>query len=158
MAGILKIEIPESEDDLKNVLQQQQDATQRSKVQVLWWLKTGQANQVNQLAELSGYHRTTVSRWLSQYRQGGLDLLLEVHPKPGRPPAIAGTVRQKLEQALENPESFSTYKEVQQWLKTVCGIQVPYKTVHKTVRYGLKAKLKGPRPVLGEQSVDLSDA
>ncbi|MBW4654593.1 MAG: helix-turn-helix domain-containing protein [Kaiparowitsia implicata GSE-PSE-MK54-09C] len=37
-------------------------------MQVLWWLKTGQATSVEQLAEISGYHRTTVSRWLSQYR------------------------------------------------------------------------------------------
>ena len=142
MAGILKIEIAESVESLKQVLQQQQDATQRSKVQVLWWLKTGQANQVNQLADLSGYHRTTVSRWLSQYRQGGLEALLEVHPKPGRPTAIAGDIRKQLEQKLAEPKSFGSYKEVQHWLQTVCGLQVPYKTVHKTVRYGLKTKLK----------------
>ncbi|MBW4651591.1 MAG: hypothetical protein KME20_00780 [Kaiparowitsia implicata GSE-PSE-MK54-09C] len=30
--------------------------------------------------------------------------------------------------------------------------QVPYKTVHKTVRYGLKAQLKVPRPVSEKQT------
>ncbi|MEM9004116.1 MAG: helix-turn-helix domain-containing protein [Cyanobacteria bacterium P01_F01_bin.86] len=145
MAGVLKIEIAESADTLKQVLQQQQEATQRSKVQVLWWLKTGKANRVNQLAELSGYHRTTVSRWLSQYRQGGLETLLEVHPKPGRPAAIAGNIRQRLQQELEKPEGFGSYKEIQEWLQTVCGVQIPYKTVHKTVRYSLKAELKQSR-------------
>ena len=143
MTGALKIKIAESAKLLKQVLQQQQDAVQRSKVQVLWWLKTGQANQVNQLAELSGYHRTTVSRWLSQYRQGGLKALLEVQPKSGRPTAIAGAIREQLEQKLAEPEGFASYKEIQQWLQAVCGVEVPYKTVHKTVRYGLKTKLKG---------------
>jgi hypothetical protein len=65
MAGVLKIEITESAERLKEMLVLQRDATGRSKFQVLWWLKTGQANQVNQLAHLSGYHRTTISKWLS---------------------------------------------------------------------------------------------
>ncbi|PSO63347.1 MAG: hypothetical protein BRC38_02330 [Cyanobacteria bacterium QH_6_48_35] len=76
-------------------------------MQVLWWLKTRQATQVNQLADLNGYHRTTISTWLSQYRQGGLDALLEVRPKPGRPAAITGKIRQHLQQELQDPEGKS---------------------------------------------------
>ncbi|PSO98177.1 MAG: hypothetical protein BRC55_16460 [Cyanobacteria bacterium SW_8_48_13] len=76
-------------------------------MQVLWWLKTGQAQQVNQLTHLSGYHRTTVSKWLSKYRQAGLDALLVVHTKPGRPTAITGKIRQQLVQELQDPEGKS---------------------------------------------------
>ena len=57
---MLKIEVAESVDQLKEMLEKQRYDTQRSKVQVLWWLKTGQAQQVNQLTHLSGYHRTTI--------------------------------------------------------------------------------------------------
>jgi hypothetical protein len=53
---VLKIEVAESVDQLKEMLEKQRYDTQRSKVQVLWWLKTGQAQQVNQLTHLSGYH------------------------------------------------------------------------------------------------------
>ena len=151
MAGVLKVEVVESAQQLKEMLEKQRDATGRSKIQLLWWLKTAQANQINQLAQLSGYHRTTVSRWLSKYRQGGLDALLEVRPKPGRPTAITGKIRQQLQRELQDPEGFSSYKEVQRWLYAVCGVQVPYKTVHKTVRYYLKGKLKHPRPVSEKQ-------
>ncbi|PSO63484.1 MAG: hypothetical protein BRC36_08105 [Cyanobacteria bacterium QH_2_48_84] len=56
---------------------------------------------------LSGYHRTTVSKWLSKYRQAGLDALLVVHPKPGRPTAITGKIRQQLVQELQDPEGKS---------------------------------------------------
>ena len=151
MAGVVKIEVAESADQLKEMLEKQGNATRRSKIQLLWWLKTAQANQINQLAQLSGYHRTTVSRWLSKYRQGGLDALLEVRPKTGRPTAITGKILQKLERELQKREGFSSYKEVQRWLHAVCGVQVPYKTVHKTVRYYLKGKLKHPRPVSEKQ-------
>ncbi|MEO1295910.1 MAG: IS630 family transposase, partial [Cyanobacteria bacterium J06636_16] len=49
---------------------------------------------------------------------------------------------EQLEQALASTEGFRSYKEVQDWLQTVCGVHVPYKTVHKTVRYRLKTSLK----------------
>jgi DNA-binding transcriptional ArsR family regulator len=75
MSGLLKIEIQESAAELKALMERQQKASQRRKVQVLWWLKTGQSQTVNQLAEMGGQHRTTVSRWLSRYRQGGLEAL-----------------------------------------------------------------------------------
>lgn len=146
MAGMLRITIEESAETLKTLLDKQHDAISRSKVQVLWWLKTGAVTSVNHLAHLSGYHRTTVSRWLSEYRQGGLEVLLAVHPKPGRTPKIRGEIRARLERELQDPEGFGSYKEVQQWLQGVCGLNVAYKTVHGTVRYRLKAKLKRPRP------------
>ncbi|MDG2616890.1 hypothetical protein HPC62_17870 [Thermoleptolyngbya sichuanensis A183] len=50
MSGVLKIDIDiaETAEELKAVLEQQQRASQRRKVQVLWWLKTGQAKRVEQ--------------------------------------------------------------------------------------------------------------
>ena len=152
MSGVLHLEVTESADTLEQLLKHQRDAIKRSKVQVLWWLKTGQATQVNELAERSGYHRVTISRWLSCYRQQGLERLLVDRPrKGGRPPVIDGEVRRSLEQELQDPHGFSSYLEVQKWLAAVWGIQVPYKTVHHTVRYQLKAKLKRPRPVASQQ-------
>ena len=152
MSGVLKIDITESAEELKAMLEQQQRVSQHRKVQVLWWLKTGQATSVAQLAKLSGCHRTTVSRWLSQYRQSGLESLVKIAIISGRPQAITGEVLAALKRELQEPEGFSSYGEVQQWLAAVQGQSVPYKTVHKTVRYRLKAKLKVPRPVSEKQS------
>lgn len=152
MSGVLKLEISETADELQALMNQQQRASQRSKVQVLWWLKSGQASGVGQLAQMSGHHRTTVSRWLSQYRQGGLATLVKVAPRSGRPRAISGEVLSQLQSELQEPEGFKSYKEVQQWLAAVQGQRVPYKTVHKTVRYRLKAKLKAPRPASEKQT------
>ncbi|MGB3513424.1 MAG: hypothetical protein WBA93_30270 [Microcoleaceae cyanobacterium] len=54
--------------------------------------------------------------------------------------------REKLKLELKDPEGFSSYGEVQKWLKSVLGIEVSYKVVHYTVRYRLCSKLKVPRP------------
>jgi len=158
MSGVLKLDIQESVEELKALLNRQSHAVERSKLQILWWLKQEQVRQVNELAQLSGYHRITVSRWLSRYRQGGLEALLARQPKPGRPRAIDGAVRQQLARELEDPEGFASYGEVQQWLAAIHGQVVPYKTVHKTVRYGLKGKLKRPRPVSEKQQVGAVEA
>ena len=47
---------------------------------------------------------------------------------------------------------FGSYLDGCQWLAAIHGIKVPYKTVHRVVRYGLKAKLKRPRPVSEKQA------
>lgn len=151
MSGVLRIEIKESAEELKALMDSQSKAVLRSKVQMLWWLKSGQALQVNQLAELSGYHRTTLSRWLSQYREGGLSDLLSEGLRTGRPSVLSPALRQQLSEELAEPEGFSSYREVQQWLAAVHGQYLPYTTVHKIVRYDLKAKLKRARPVSENQ-------
>lgn len=145
------LQITQSADELKACMAQQRTATQRSKLQVLWWLRTGQAQTIQQAVDWSGYHRSTVSRWLKQYRDGGLDGLLQVNPRSGRPRAITGEVLEGLKRELEDSEGFDSYGEVQKWLSLFHEQEVPYKTVHKTVRYYLKSKLKVPRPVSEKQ-------
>lgn len=151
MSGVLKLEIAESARTLKQLMHQNCHPQQQAKLQALWWLQSGQANSVNQLAQLSGRHRTTISDWLSRYRKGGLNALLEVRTSPGRPVSIGAEVRQQLQRELEDPQGFESYKEVRQWLQAVHGVDVAYKTVHKTVHYHLKAKLKRPRPASEQQ-------
>lgn len=120
--------------------------------------KTGQVTTVTQAAAQGGHHRTTVSRWLSQYRKGGLEHLLAQPYRPGRPPVIDGELLAALKRELEDPEGFQSYGEIQHWLAVVHGKEIPYKTVHQTVRYRLKAKLKVPRPVSERQSQGAVDA
>jgi len=90
----------------------------------LYLLKTRQAETVGHLSSLTGRHRVTISRWLSQYRQGGLDNLLEIGKSSGRNSLIPELINQKLKQELEDPERFDSYKEIQQWLRSVYGLEV----------------------------------
>jgi transposase len=142
MSGVLKIEIKESLATIKELLSQQKTTKTQQRIQVLYWLKSGQAQTVEELAALSGHHRTTVSRWLSQYRNGGIAELLNIKKSTGRHRLISSEVESRLIEELKSPNAFSSYEEVQKWLKAICNIEMSYTGVHKLVRYRLKTKLK----------------
>ena len=58
---------------------------------------------------------------------------------------------ERLSKELQEPEGFSSYKEVHQWLTSCCQVKVAYRTVHQGARSRLKRKLKVPRPVSAKQ-------
>ncbi|MBD1907504.1 MULTISPECIES: helix-turn-helix domain-containing protein [unclassified Trichocoleus] len=97
----------------------------------------------------------TVSRWLSKYRAGGLTQLLNIQTTPGRTREIPPAVESRLREELKDPKGFSSYKEIQVWLKAMSDLDVGYTVVHKLVRYRLNAKLKVPRPVHTKQKEGL---
>ncbi len=158
MSGVVKIEISESADKLKMLLKNAKTPQEKERIQTLYWLKTETVTTVKQIAIILGRNRVTVQKWLRKYRTGGLDRLLE--PKAnlgGRPRSIPGSVIDKLKEELQKPEGFQSYGEIQQWLTTCFGINVPYRTVHGLVRYKLKSKLKVPRPQHIKQNSELRE-
>ncbi len=52
------------------------------------------------LAAMLGRHDTTVSRWLSKYRQGGIKALLTIKSSPGRTPSIPPEIIARLKEDL----------------------------------------------------------
>ncbi|MEG4811834.1 helix-turn-helix domain-containing protein [Microcoleus sp. F8-D3] len=121
------------------------------KLQVLYWLKTQTVDSVLSAAVRLGKHRTTIQRWLSSYRSGGIEELLLQKPRSGRPRIMNSETVERLSNELSEPEGFSSYKEVHEWLTNCCEVKVAYRTVHQWTRYRLKAKLKVPRPVSEKQ-------
>ena len=72
MGRVLRIEILETVDELKNLLNSTENQKVKERIQMLYWLKSEQARSENAIANLVGKHRTTVSRWLRSYRIGGI--------------------------------------------------------------------------------------
>ena len=142
-----KIQISETEAELKRLLLQCTDGRIKEKLQALYWLKTKKLYTVTQIADLLGRHRVTVERWLNQYQKQGLEAILKRKKSPGRPRAIPPEIVAQLQEELKEPEGFSSYQEVQQWLKVFYDLDIKYRTVHELVRYQLKSKLKVPNPV-----------
>lgn len=140
------IEITESETELKQRLQQAREAVHKEKLQMLWWLKSGQVTQQQEIGKRLGRDKSTVTLWLQKYRRGGLVELLQINKAPGNERKIKGEVLADLQQQLQNPEGFSSYGAIVEWLKEKHGLTVEYGTVYATVRYLLGAKLKEPRP------------
>lgn len=147
MAGVTKVEIKESVDELHELLRKQKTVSSKECIQALYLLKIGQIKTVQHLTKVLGRGRITVHRWLKLYTESGLKSLLEQKHKSGRPPIINSSAREHLKTELLEPQGFKSYEEIRVWLKAVEGIEASYKVVHDTVHYQMKAKLKVPRPV-----------
>ena len=152
MAGVYKLEIKESETELKQLLGAQRTAVGKERVQLLYLHKTAQAKTVQTAAQLLGRHRVTLQGWLSRYRTGGIESMLETKVSPGRARAIPTWAATALAKRLQEPQGFESYGAIQKWLETDLGIIAPYKTVHKLVHYRLASSPKVPRPVSVEHS------
>lgn len=146
MAGVFKLEITETAEQLKRLLNEQKTVEGKERAQALYLLKLGQVKTIQQLAVVMGRDRTTVQRWLRKYRQGGISQLLQRQERLGRKPDIPQWAESALRKRLCEPEGFNRYGEVKDWLEQKLGVSASYKVVHATVRYRLKAKLKRPRP------------
>jgi putative transposase len=146
----MKVNYPEridlSVEELKIILSEQRTIINRQKIQALYWLKAGLSSSLTDVAERLGVHRITVHRWLKQYSVGGLTSLLRIGKSTGRPRAISSEIRAGISTKI-NAESceFKSYKEIARWVEENYQVSVKYQTLHKQVRYRMKAKLKVPR-------------
>lgn len=152
MAGRLKLAITETEEYLEKSLKQAKSGSQKERLQMLWWLKTGQVREHQELSRRLGRAPATITRWLFKYRQGGLSQLLAVKTAPGAAPKIQGEALEKLQARLKSEEGFRSYGEIVEWLVQECQLVVKYHTVNRFVRQKLNADLKVPRPVSSQQN------
>src|SRR5919109_984611 len=137
--------IHETPEELKELLTAERDAQKYQRLQALYLLQTRQARTRRQVAHLLGVHRETVGRWLAAYATGGLPQMLTIAKATGKVPLLSPALQQALRDRLSQPHGFASYKAIWQWLRQDYGVPVASKTVHKFVRYTLRAKLKVPR-------------
>jgi putative transposase len=151
MSGVVRIEIRETIEELTTLMRKEKDVLRHEKLQVLYWLKAKTVDSVLSAAVRLGKHPTTIQRWLSSYRKGGIEKLLLQKPRSGRPRIMNPETVERLSKELQEPKGCSSYKEVHQWLTSCCEVKVAYRTVPQWARYRLKGKLKVPRPVSEKQ-------
>ncbi len=151
MARPFKLEIHESEAELKQRLNHARCSAHTEKLQMLWWIKSGQVTQQQEVAARLGRDTSCITRWLQKYRVGGLVELLRIKSAPGAEPILKGAVLASLRERLNSADGFSSYGEIVEWLDQEHGLEVKYGTVYQWVRYRLGAKLKVPRPQSAQQ-------
>ncbi|BAY89835.1 MULTISPECIES: helix-turn-helix domain-containing protein [unclassified Tolypothrix] len=78
MSRPFKIEIAESEEELKKRLQTVNVGNQKDKLMMLWWIKSGQVQEQQDIGKRLAKDTSTVTRWIQKYRSGGLDELLKI--------------------------------------------------------------------------------
>ncbi len=90
-----------------------------------------------------GKHRGTVHRWLADYREGGIEEIVEYGTSSGRKRAIPDWAVSSLKKQLEQAESgFQRYTQIQHWLDITLGVQAEYATVHHLTGYNPAHKQK----------------
>ena len=87
MAGVCKLSITETIEELKSLLTEQKTASGFQKIQALYLFKICHVKTVKELAMTIGVNRITVQRWLRKYRSDGLEGLMETKHSGGRKPA-----------------------------------------------------------------------
>jgi transposase len=151
MVGVSRVVIQEDVDELKALMHAQHSARSKERIQLLYLLQSGEAESVTHATALLGRGRITLQRWLSKYEQGGIAVLLTRAVPPGRTCQIPAVAQAALIERLASPSGFSSYGEIQDWLRTEYEHEISYEGIHKHVHYRLGAKPKRPRPVSTEQ-------
>ena len=158
MSGRPHITITESVEVLIEIRQQQKKILTYNKVQMLYLFQSKQVQTVREAASVLGKGEATIHRWLSQYKEGGIENLLKNRQLFGRPKKFSVEVAALLQQELRDPDGFHSYKEVHFWLCFIKEIPSSYQAVYSLVRGELKSQLKIPRPRSSEQkSTAISD-
>lgn len=159
MTGVTSVEVRESLDDLAEQLGQAETPIAKERLQVLYWLKQEKAPSISAIAKAIGKHRNTLQTWLSMYREGGVEGMLEIKKSPGGVRVIPQWAEDALAKRLADPNhGFSSYGAVQQWLAETLGIEAEYHAVYQMTRYRLKAKLKVARPQNNKQDSERREA
>src|SRR5687767_5949858 len=76
MPGRRHGEIRESESEIKERIKQSADGQDRVRLRFLYEMQSHPEMPLNELAQRLGYSERQVRRWWSEYRNGGLSLLL----------------------------------------------------------------------------------
>lgn len=140
-------DIKESLDELYAKLHKERKSEVKNRIVMLILIKEGKTRTRKAVAKRIGVHRNTIRVWLSKYEAGGLDALFQIN-SPGAPSgqrSLSDEVLAPLKRRLAETTGFVSYIQLQRWLKETYDFSIKYKTLHRIIRYELKAKLKIPR-------------
>jgi transposase len=93
---------------------------------MLYLFQSKQVETVREVSVVLGKSEATIHRWLSQYKEGGLESLLKNWQVFGRPKKFLVEIAATLQQELRDPEGFLSYQEVHLWLWLIKGIARSY--------------------------------
>ncbi|RUR76279.1 transposase [Chlorogloeopsis fritschii PCC 9212] len=137
MACVTQFQINESAADLEVLLRQQKNLRLKERIQALYLIKT-EGMSVSAIAKILGRDKSTIQKWLIDYREGGITSVLKSQKSLFKVRKILyWTVEISDEQIQQSNGTIKRYNQLQQWFDTVFGVQAQDVSVYK-----LQAKLK----------------
>ena len=120
--------IHEAVKTLENQLKREKDLRRKSRLHMLYLLKSGACQTRLEVAETLAVHRNTIGRWLKRYEHGGLNALMTIE-EPGAKPGqktLPQAVIDSLKARLKEESGFRSYGEIQMWLFQTHRLAVNY--------------------------------
>ena len=138
MAYPLKIVVTETTEELKEE-QKKCSLQQRKRVQMLLLIKKGKHPTQNSLATALGVSSQSIQTWRTNYKQGGIELLLTELRGGKKKAQIDDHAYGIIEKRLSNPkEGFKGYKDAQDWINKEFGLNMKYHAVNKFIKRNRK--------------------
>ncbi len=138
----LKITGPGTHQQVRDAFMKETNPKRRRKLQTIRLGFMGEHTS-EQIAQIVGCSKGSVTNWVRAYRDGGLAGLLETKYKQGRQPALGDAVVAELLEGLEQGR-WKRIKEIRKWLADEHRIGLSYRGVHYWLEK-LGACLKVPR-------------
>jgi transposase len=157
MGQRLQVEWQETAEELKARYLKEKHSQRRTRLHSLWHLRSGK--RVQDVVEIVGVDCRVIQRWLSWYRQGGLEEVLRRvsgHGVPGVRPYL-NRLQQKALVARVALGDFRTVWDVMQWVKARWGVSYSYEGMRSLMKRH-KLGLKVPRPQSEKASPEKQEA
>ena len=138
-------QITETVEELRQQIKTETDRRKNLRLQALYLVASGQAKFRSGVAKLLGFNRNSISAWFAAYENGGIAEMLSIEKPKGRETLISAKSEAEIKKILETEKGFGSYREIHQLVLATDQSEVHYSTVHKFVRYRLRAKLKSAR-------------
>jgi len=135
MAKQIRIDIQESEYDLKSLLSKQSKLLQYQRVKALLLIKQGRVSYTYELAKKLKRERKTIYNWLKLYQSQGIVSYLRIKSRGSRKEQIPIELKQALSQKLSDPSTtITSYVELLDWIATNYQLDLNYKTLYSHCR------------------------
>lgn len=117
----------QSPEELYKIYKGERDLERRKRAHALWLVRSGRPLAV--AAEQAGVGKRTLERWLSWYREGGLEEVLKRVPGHGAPGSACRLGERQLEELVAHAGrgAFRTYSEARDWVESEWGVSYEYK-------------------------------
>lgn len=143
----LVINWTETAEELDERFQRERNGHRRARLQALLLLRRG--HQLGEVGQAVGVDYRTVQRWVSWYRKGGLDSVLQRTPgyaAPGRTSRLSeAQIAELLSHA--NTGEFRTVWDAVRWVKAHFDVDYTYTGMHALLnRRALRTRLDGTLP------------
>ena len=158
MSGAIEpVDRHHSADELHERYRAERILEARKRLGALWLVRRGES--VSAAAQSMGIGRRTLTRWLSWYREGGLEGVLSRvagHGALGNECRLSEHQQQELVERAGRGE-FRAYEEARRWVEKEWGIEYPYKGMYALLaRLGVRPKV--PRPTAEKADPEMQEA